>query len=93
MTAERAEAGSAARLQLRAAQLAVHLLSQREHGPGPLAVIFAEAADTHAEAAELFAAALGLLARTIPGDVAQEVAEDLCGHILTLMMRTEGGPV
>lgn len=87
---ERAEAHAADLLALRAHQLAVHGLSQREHGDAAVAAIFNDA-DTDDAALELCCATLGVLWRAIPGDVAQVLAADLRGRIPGLMLRAEGG--
>lgn len=86
---ERREAREATALLLRAAQLAAHGLAQREHGSDSLNAVFAEC-QTHREAAEVFAAALGLQWRLLPADAARELAARIRGAIPALMLRVEG---
>lgn len=90
MTPEHAEARAADQLNLRAHQLVVHGLTQGRDGAANLAAIFADV-DTHRGAAEVFAAALGLLWRSLPADTAGQVAAELRGRIPALILRAEAG--
>lgn len=86
---ERREARDAAGLLLRAAQLSAHGLAQKDHGSDALNAVFAEV-DTHREAAEVFAAALGLQWRLLPPSAARDLATAIRGLIPGLMLRVEG---
>lgn len=86
---ERREAREATALLLQAARLSVHGLGQKDHGSDALNAIFSEV-ETHREAAEVFAAALGLHWRLMPADAARELAARIRAAIPALMLRVEG---
>ncbi len=87
---EHDEARAADQLLLRAHQLAVHGLGQRQHGGEALLSVFGEV-DTHRDAAEVFAATLGVLWAAMSDEQAMRLADTLRGRIPALLMRAEGG--
>lgn len=89
MSPEHAEARAADQLNLRAHQLVVHLLGQREHGLEPVgAAIDDVLADV--DPADAFARALGVLATHIGPDAAASVVVAVRQAIPALILRAEG---
>lgn len=85
---ERSEARDEAALELRGHQLAAHLLGQRDHGPAAVNELL-DRLDSHREAAEVFAAALGVLVRVLPPETARSLAAEIRSHIPGLFLRAE----
>lgn len=85
---ERAEAANAALLDLRAHQLVVHLLGQKQFGTDPLCSTIDDALDD-SEPADVFARALGVIATLLGEDAAGEIVERARQAIPGLLLRAE----